>query len=372
MQPPFLFGSLADDLRLGDPTLNRMLVSVFFVATALGSFGVCRQDRFAARVVLAWAPMVAAATMGLLVLRPGPAVTASLLTAGGLTNGLVTRAALRVVNGGPPGDVPARLAWLTVAAVSAPVLVGLTIGLSGFAGLSPSETAGGQAVLAAGLGALALRARRHLPRPSAMAGSTVRGLVSASTSLSRGWTVITVCAFAAALTSNIVAIFFVPLARAAGFGAGAAGFALLCTSVLAATVRLWMSRHPQVIAARTRHTSSLILVGAVGTALLAIGPGPVAGFALFLIGFGSWGWIGLLICASRVARDPVATGVAIQGSNFAAAAVGPLLAGVVTGLVGSSALLLILSAMASGSAFVLWRPLARLDATVRRHIRHVA
>ena len=372
MQLPFLFGSLADDLRVGDPALNRMLVSVFFVATALGSLGLDRRNRIAPRVVLSWAPMVAAASMGLLVLQPGPAVTASLLAAGGLMNGLVTRSALRVVNGGPPGDVPARLAWLTVASVSAPVFVGLTIGLSGFVGLSPSKTAGVQAALAAGLGALTLRAHRHLPRPSAVAVSTARGLVSASARLSRGWTVITVCAFAAALTSNIVAVFFVPLARDAGFGPGAAGTALLLTSVLAATIRLWMSRHPQMIEARTRHTSTLILVGAVGTVLLAIAPGPVTGLALFLIGFGSWGWIGLLIVASRVARDPVATGVAIQGSNFAAAAAGPLLAGVVTGLVGSSALLLILTVMASASAFVLWRPLARLDATVRCHARPVA
>ena len=362
MQAPFLFGSLGEELDVGGQTLNRILVSGFFVATAGGALVPGLQLGLSARTLIGLAPLLAAGSLAVLALTPGPVVAGAALAVGGLVNGAMTRATIGIVNGLPPTAVPGGLAELTVAAVSAPLFVGLVIGVASAAGIAPRAIMAGHAVFVACAAIVTLNGARQLP---AGTGRRPRTGADAAPRVDRapdGWRLITACAFTAAISSYVVAIFFVPFVRVSGVGMGAAGLALLFTSVVAATTRLWICRHPDVIALRSRHTSTLILAGAMGTGLLAVGSAALLSVAMPLIGIGAWGWIGLLMSASRHARNPVATGAAIQGSNFAAAAIGPLLAGVGVALIGSTLLLLGLTAMAAASAIGLWRPLARLDA----------
>jgi hypothetical protein len=360
MQAPFLFGSLADDLDGGGgEALNRILVSAFFVATAAGALVPRLQAGLSALTLISLAPLLAAGSLAVLALTSQPAVACAALAGGGLVNGAVTRAAIQVVNGLPRPAVPGALAELAVATASAPVFVGLAVGLAGAAGIAAPTAVAAHAALVACAGIASLHAARQLPREPA-ARRANGGEPGAR--VPDGWRLITLCAFTAAISSYVVALFFVPFVRASGVGVGAAGLGLLLTSVLAAVTRLWISRHPDVIGPRIRHTSTLILTGATGTAMLAAGSPVLLALSMPLIGIGAWGWVGLLLTASRHARDPVATGAAIQGSHFAAAATGPLLAGVGVALIGSTLLLLGLTAIAAVSAIALWRPLARLDA----------
>lgn len=363
MQAPFLFGSLADDMDVGGgEALNRILVSAFFVATSAGALVPRLQAGLSALTLISLAPLLAAGSLAVLALTSQPAVACAALAGGGLVNGAVTRAAIQVVNGLPRHAVPGALAELAVATASAPLFVGLAVALAGAAGIAARTAVAGHAVLVACAGIASLHAARQLPRQPAARRANGGEPDARVDRDPDGWRLITLCAFTAAISSYVVALFFVPFVRASGVGVGAAGLGLFLTSVLAAVTRLWISRHPDVIGPRTRHTSTLILTGAIGTAMLAGGSPVLLALSMPLIGIGAWGWVGLLLTASRHARDPVATGAAIQGSNYAAAATGPLLAGVGVALIGSTLLLLGLTAIAVVSAIALWRPLARLDA----------
>jgi hypothetical protein len=362
IQPPFLFGSLADEINLGGgEAFNRILVSAFFVATAGGALAPRLQAGMSPRALIGVAPLLGAGALSILALRPEPVVAVVGLALAGLLNGAVTRAAIAIVNDLSPRAATGGLAQLTVATASGPLFVGLVVGLAGAAGIGARATVATHAGLVA-CGAIAtLRAAPHLPRAPASACGRTPAPSGRAARAPDGWTLITVCVFVAAISSYIVAIFFVPFVRDAGMGVTAAGLELLVTSVVAVATRLLISRHPELIARRSRHTSTLILAGAAGTALLAAGSPPLVALAMPLIGTGAWGWIGLLMSASRHAPDPVAAGSAIQGSNFAAAAAGPLVAGTGVAVIGSAPLLLALTAAAALSGVALWRPLARLD-----------
>lgn len=115
------------------------------------------------RPLIGLAPLLAAGSLAVLALTPGPVVAGAALAVGGLVNGAMTRATIGIVNGLPPRAVPGGLAELTVAAVSAPLFVGLVIGVASAAGIAPRAIMAGHAVFVACAAIVTLNGARQLP-----------------------------------------------------------------------------------------------------------------------------------------------------------------------------------------------------------------
>jgi predicted MFS family arabinose efflux permease len=363
--PGFTVGALApsieSDLHVSRNALG-LAMSAFYAATALGS---PVAKRLAARlpvpVALALAALVASAVMLVISRAAGFATLTVLLVVGGISNGLVQPAAGRLIAARAPAHRRSLAAGLVGAALGAATLVpGLLVALV----LQPYGWR--TAMLIAGL--VALIPVALVPLARAPQDPTPSRAEEADTPRKVGL-VLALWALAAALSAtgnNAVASYFVQLGTHSGLATTITGNLLSLSAVIAIAVRLaagaltdWAPRrNPAVITA-------MMLTGALGLALIAIGTPVTFVLGAVLTFSAGWGWTGLLLATTLRLLPGRAenAGHTVQVGIYAGAAIAPFAFGVLSSALGftGAALIAAVAAVAGAAsttagALVLRRP----------------
>lgn len=355
VMPGFTVGALAQaieaDLHISRSALG-LAMSAFYAATALGS---PITKRLAARLpvpaVLAVAALVASAVMLVISRASGFATLTTVLVVGGLSNGLVQPAAARLIAARAPAHRRSLAAGLVGAALGAATLVpGLLVALV----LQPYGWRA--AMLIAGLVALipvALALLTRVPERPSPARPEEAG------DPRRVGRVLVLWALAAALSAtgnNAVASYFVALGTQSGLATEVTGNLLSLSALIAIAVRLAAGaltdrapgRNPAVITA-------MMLIGALGLALIAIGT-PVTFLLGAVLAFSAgWGWTGLLLATTLrlVPGRAENAGHTVQVGIYAGATVAPFAFGALSSALSFAAAALIAAVAAcAGTASI--------------------
>lgn len=354
LTPVFLFGALssqiADELGFSESAVGAA-VTVFFTAAAVGAVpaGLVTERVGPSTAMRTGASMAGAASLAIGLLASAWWHAAALLAVAGLAVGLIDTGGARAFSEAVPdrrrglafgvkeGSVPAA-SMLAGAAV--PVL-GLTVGWRPTFALTLVLLVVVWVLLPATLGqARAAPPEPDRDRPSrsslvlvAIGSATGTGAATAGTS------------------------FLVPGGVQAGLSPGVAGTLLAVASALGITTRLVAGHRADAADDdRLRIIAALLLLGAAGPVLLALGGAPMVILGgLVMIGAG-WGWTGLVF-HSAVRADPTApaaaAGIVLTGLS-AGGASGPLAFGFVAERAGyPTAWLLASAAMLVGAGAML-------------------
>jgi predicted MFS family arabinose efflux permease len=353
------------DLDMSDARLGAAITTFWIVAT-LASFPSGRLvDRIGAVTSVHLAGMlVAVGSLGIAVAAHSFAVFAALLAVTGVGNALIGPAMSAVVTGSLR---PRRRGTVFGLQQSGPPLASVAAGLS-------------LPTLAVALGwrwVFALGAAAALVATGVVRGERVRppaatGLDPAARELPvRGAApspifavVVALGGLLASAAANGLIAYLVVYASASGLSRAAAGILLAAASVTCAATRIRLgARSDRRRAPLLPQMAGLVLVGAAGFALLALGTSwaAVAG-SMLALGIG-WGWAGLYLL-SAVEHGGSApgrsVGAAVTGT-FAGATIGPLLVGLVASAASFELAWLICTALsgASAAAFLAARRLER-------------
>ncbi|GAA1214943.1 MFS transporter [Prauserella alba] len=337
VMPGFAVGALApsiqSDLHISRTALG-LAMSAFYAATALGSPATKRlAARLPVSAVLATASLVASAVMLTMSQTTSFAILIAVMVLGGFTNGVVQPAAGRLIATRVPEHRRSLAAGLVGAALGAATLVpGLLVALvlQPFGWRAAMLIAGVVALLPATLSSLT-RTQDHRGPVQAENVDDVRPNVGR---------VLVLWAVAAALSAtgnNAVASYFVQLGTHSGVATAVVGNLLALSAVLAIAVRLTTGaltdraphRNPAVITA-------MMLAGAFGLALIAIGNPVTFVFGAILAFSAGWGWTGLLLAATLrlVPGRAENAGHTVQVGIYAGATVAPFAFGAMSSMLG--------------------------------------
>lgn len=367
--PAFLTGASAVQIR-GElefsVALLGLAISGFFLVSATTS-AVAGQlvERVGWRAGLRLGTMITVASLtGVALLADSWGFLASFLALAGLGNALSQPAAnLALVT-----VVPATRYGLVFGIKQSAILVATLLG--GLSVPAVALTVGWRwtyaiAALAGGVAALATFGLGAAPsgdaatNPSHAAGRAAKTTLTAATDgrrslparALRALLLVASVGFGSAMVGNALGAFLVSSAVADGMGPGRAGLLLAGSSLLGLTVRIgigWLADQRPIHPLRAM--SFLLLLGATGCVLLAVGPAFVVVGAILAVGAG-WGWPGLYNLAVVRAYPSVAaaaTGVS-QTGIYLGAALGPVLLGLVADTVGFTGLWLTTAAIALAS-----------------------
>jgi predicted MFS family arabinose efflux permease len=332
--PVFLFGALSDQIRADVPFGDALIgagVTVFFVAAALGAVpaGFVTERVGPRRAMLSGVGLAGAASAGIGLLAADWWSIAALLALAGSAVGLIdtggARAFADVVPRGRQGlafgvkeaSVPAA----SMVAGAAVPLLALTIGWRATFVAAVVLVPVVWALLPAHVG------RETAPRPAAGRARPSR----------RALLLLAAGAAAGTGAATATASYLVPAGTVAGLSPGRAGTLLAVGSALGITTRLLVGwRADRDARPQLPTVAVLLLVGALGPVVLALGrPGAAMAGGLLALGAG-WGWTGLVFLVA-VRADPTApaaaAGVVLAGLSTGGA-LGPLLFGSIVAAAG--------------------------------------
>ncbi|MGE0217533.1 MFS transporter [Mycolicibacterium sp.] len=296
--PVFVMGSMARSLG-ADPRFERLdvtaAVTVFFACSALSApvSGVVA-DRVGAAWSLTLAAVASAGAAATLAGLGDPRPAVALMGLAGAANVLAqTSGNLVLADQGSPRYAGAAFGIKQSAVPVATMLAGLAVPLFDSAGQWRMAFAA-CAVLVIGSTVVALLViRKSRPRRArSPAGVIDRRLVAA----------LAVAAFLATGTATSVVIYFVSFAAAYGVDAGTAGLVLACAGAIGVALRVGsgvaLDRVSRAARSRAplRCASAMVIVGAMGTALLAASahtPVLMSCGVVLAVGVG-WSWPGLM------------------------------------------------------------------------------
>jgi MFS family permease len=323
--PVFFLGAMAitvgAELDFGDSGLG-VAVAVFWAASALTAVpGGRLVELVGARRALRSGSVVSSVTL----LGIGLAVRSwvlllVVLAVGGVAHGIVGPASGSALARGVPSTSQGLAFGIKQ---SAPPLAGL------FAGLSVpvlALTIGWRwaFVLAGALGFLLLL----VPLPPTIVTRRPVGRVRAGDAALKPLVILALASAFGAMVASSMSVFLVAATVADGLAESLAGLLLALGSLLAIATRLIMGR----LADRRRSpllvvTAVMLLLGALGLAVLAAGTAPALLVTGTVLAFGpGWGWNGLLVLAvvrSNRNAPGAATGIVLAGGT-AGAVIGPL------------------------------------------------
>ena len=323
--PVFFLGAMAitvgAELDFGDSGLG-VAVAVFWAASALTAVpGGRLVELVGARRALRSGSVVSSLTL----LGIGLAVRSwvlllVVLAVGGVAHGIIGPASGSALARGVPSTSQGLAFGIKQ---SAPPLAGL------FAGLSVpvlALTIGWRwaFVLAGALGFLLLL----VPLPPTIVTRRPVGRVRAGDAALKPLVILALASAFGAMVASSMSVFLVAATVADGLAESLAGLLLALGSLLAIATRLIMGR----LADRRRSpllvvTAVMLLLGALGLAVLAAGTAPALLVTGTVLAFGpGWGWNGLLVLAvvrSNRNAPGAATGIVLAGGT-AGAVIGPL------------------------------------------------
>ncbi|MBA8926155.1 MFS family permease [Kutzneria viridogrisea] len=346
MTPAFAISALATPIERAlhlSGTGFGLALSGFFAMTALGS-PVARRVAVRLPVPVLLALVCGTAALCLPLATTGTAGLALALLLAGAGNALTQPAAARYIAGRVPAQRLSLATGLTGAALgAAPMLPGLLAG-------QVAEPLGWRLtlLLAAGFPLLALAftpLARTQGHPVAASGEAAP--------LSRTLVLWTVGAALATIGSNATASFFVQLGTGSGLSTTVAGTMLSLASLLAVAVRLVAGvradrapqHNPLVVAA-------MMLSGALGLVLIALGTPVTFVLGAVLVVAGGWGWTGLLLSAvlRLLPGQAARAGATVQIGLFGGAALAPFAFGALSSSVGTSTAVLLAAGCALAGA----------------------
>ncbi|WP_134715083.1 MFS transporter [Saccharomonospora xinjiangensis] len=353
VMPGFTVGALAGamehDLRASPSTLG-LAMSAFYAATALGS---PFTKRLAARLPVPWvlgASAVAASAVLFTVSRTSDlAVLVSALVVGGFTNGLVQPAAGRLIAARTPPHRQSLAAGLLGAALGAATLVpGLLVALA----LQPYGWRTAMAVAGAiALVPVAFVGFTRIPPSPLPVHRNAGGDGARPPNVGRVLVLWSLAAALSAIGNNAVASYFVQLGTQSGTSVAVAGNLLSLSAILAIAVRIVTG----ALADRTPHRNptvitGMMLTGAAGLALIAIGTPATFVLGAVLAFSAGWGWTGLLLSTTLrlVPGRAENAGHTIQVGVYTGATIAPFAFGAISGALTFS--IAALAAAAAGLA----------------------
>jgi predicted MFS family arabinose efflux permease len=332
--PVFLFGALSGEIRADVPFGDALIgagVTVFFVTAALGAVpaGLVTERVGPRRAMLAGVGLAGLASAGIGLLATSWWSIAALLALAGSAVGLIdTGGARAFADVVPPrrqglafGVKEASVPAASMVAGAAVPLLALTIGWR--------ATFVATAVLVPVVWVLL---PSHVGRQPATPPASGRSRPSR-----RALVLLAVGAAAGTGAATATASYLVPAGTAAGLSPGRAGTLLAVGSALGITMRLLAGwRADRDLRPQLPTVAVLLLLGAAGPVVLAIGrPGTAMAGGLLALGAG-WGWTGLVFLVA-VRADPTApaaaAGVVLAGLSTGGA-LGPLLFGLIVGALG--------------------------------------
>ena len=323
--PVFFLGAMAitvgAELDFGDSGLG-VAVAVFWAASALTAVpGGRLVELVGARRALRSGSVVSSLTLlGIGLAVRSWALLLVVLAVGGVAHGIIGPASGSTLARGVPSTSQGLAFGIKQ---SAPPLAGL------FAGLSVpvlALTIGWRwaFVLAGALGFLLLL----VPLPPTIVTRRPVGRVRAGDAALKPLVILALASAFGAMVASSMSVFLVAATVADGLAESLAGLLLALGSLLAIATRLIMGR----LADRRRSpllvvTAVMLLLGALGLAVLAAGTAPALLVTGTVLAFGpGWGWNGLLVLAvvrSNRNAPGAATGIVLAGGT-AGAVIGPL------------------------------------------------
>ena len=323
--PVFFLGAMAitvgAELDFGDSGLG-VAVAVFWAASALTAVpGGRLVELVGARRALRSGSVVSSLTLlGIGLAVRSWALLLVVLALGGVAHGIIGPASGSALAHGVPSTSQGLAFGIKQ---SAPPLAGL------FAGLSVpvlALTIGWRwaFVLAGALGFLLLL----VPLPPTIVTRRPVGRVRAGDAALKPLVILALASAFGAMVASSMSVFLVAATVADGLAESLAGLLLALGSLLAIATRLIMGR----LADRRRSpllvvTAVMLLLGALGLAVLAAGTAPALLVTGTVLAFGpGWGWNGLLVLAvvrSNRNAPGAATGIVLAGGT-AGAVIGPL------------------------------------------------
>lgn len=358
VMPGFAIGTMATpiaaDLHLSRTALG-LAMSAFYATSALSS-GLAKRlaGRMATPLALALPALLTAVSLLVVATAPNGAALAGALIVAGAGNSLVQPAAARLIAVRAPAHRRALASGMVGAALGASslipgLLVAFVVGPWGW------RTAMLIASATALVPMLLTPLTRNASSPTASASpvrshENLRG-VRATLAL---W------AAAAALSAagnNAAVSYFIQFAHQAGFASGTAGDLLSASAILAVLVRLTAGAIADRVPRRNTATvAAMMVLGAIGLALIALGS-PLSFLLGAVLAFTTgWGWTGLLLAtALRLVPERAETaGHTVQVGVFTGAAIAPYAFGALSNTLGFTTAALTTSAAAlTGATLIL-------------------